>query len=137
RRRWLGLRRVEVVEITAGSGLQGTRGNARRPVARQQTPAPVAKAPTPSATGPQQLLQTQAASNAVILGLSQDLGSLKTMVLDLVKQARSQNAPQIPEELFDYYLNLVQNQVANELAEEVIKNIQGTLRRDQRTLTEA
>src|SRR5439155_10978866 len=75
RRRWLGLRRVEVVEITAGNGLQGARGNARRPVARQQ---PVAAAPkaaaAPTAAAPQQLLQTQAASNAVILGLSQDLG---------------------------------------------------------------
>src|SRR5215212_3930695 len=35
RRRWLGLRRVEVVEITAGSGLQVTRGNSRRPATRQ------------------------------------------------------------------------------------------------------
>src|SRR3954465_3906530 len=82
RRRWLGLRRVEVVEITAGSGLQGSRGNTRRPIARQQTaPAPTAPRPAPPPGG-QQLLQTQAASNAVILGLSQDLGSLKTMVLD-------------------------------------------------------
>src|SRR5438477_7229512 len=81
RRRWLGLRRVEVVEITAGSGLQGSRSNTRRPVARQQTaPAPAPTAPKASVGGPQQLLQTQAASNAVILGLSQDLGSLKTMV---------------------------------------------------------
>src|SRR3954471_11705821 len=132
RRRWLGLRRVEVVEITAGSGLQGSRGNTRRPIARQQTaPAPTAPKPAPPAGG-QQLLQTQAASNAVILGLSQDLGSLKTMVLDLVKQARSQSAPQVPEELFEYYMSLIQNQVANELAQEVIKNIQGTLRPDQR-----
>src|SRR3954462_8905385 len=88
RRRWLGLRRVEVVEITAGNGLQGARGNARRPAARQQSVAAAPKAaPAATAPAPQQLLQTQAASNAVILGLSQDLGSLKTMVLDLVKQA--------------------------------------------------
>src|SRR5215207_4693940 len=70
RRRWLGLRRVEVVEITAGSGLQVSRGGARRPAARQaqaaaqQTTAIVAKAPAPAsvANGAQQLLQTPAAS---------------------------------------------------------------------------
>src|SRR5213078_2723561 len=91
-------------------------------------PAP----PKPASNAPQQLLQTPAASNAVILGLSQDLGALKNMVLDLVKQSRAQNNPQVPEELFEYYMNLIQNQVANELAEEVIKNIQGTLRPDQK-----
>ena len=86
---------------------------------------------SPSAA-PQQLLQTPAASNAVILGLSQDLGALKNMVLDLVKQSRAHNNPQVPEELFEHYMNLIQNQVANELAEEVIKNIQGMLRPDQK-----
>src|SRR3954466_16334697 len=127
RRRWLGLRRYEVVEITAGAGLQTARKDPRRTLTRQ--PAPLApSSPKPSANAPQQLLQTPAASNAVILGLSQDLGALKNMVLDLVKQSRAQNNPQVPEELFDHYMNLIQNQVANELAEEVIKNIQTTLR---------
>src|SRR3954447_25708155 len=127
RRRWLGLRRVEVVEITAGAGLQTARKDARRPLTRQPAPPPPAPAKAPNA-GPQQLLQTPAASNAVILGLSQDLGALKNMVLDLVKQSRAQTNPQVPEELFEHYMNLIQNQVANEIAEEVIKSIQTTLR---------
>src|SRR5258706_4896252 len=132
RRRWLGLRRIEVVEITAGAGLQTARKDARRPLTRQPAPAPASIATKSPSAAPQQLLQTAAASNAVILGLSQDLGALKNMVLDLVKQSRAQNNPQVPEELFEYYMNLIQNQVANELAEEVIKNIQGTLRPDQK-----
>jgi len=131
RRRWLGLRRIEVVEITAGAGLQTARKDSRRTLTRQLAPPPPAPAKVPS-NSPQQLLQTPAASNAVILGLSQDLGALKNMVLDLVKQSRAQNNPDVPEELFDHYMNLIQNQVANELAEEVIKNIQTTLRPDQR-----
>src|ERR1041385_4922507 len=133
RRRWLGLRRIEVVEITAGAGLQTARREVRRPLTRQPAAAPPAAvaAKAPSAA-PQQLLQTPAASNAVILGLSQDLGALKNMVLDLVKQSRAQNNPQVPEELFEHYMNLIQNQVANELAEEVIRNIQLTLRPDQK-----
>src|SRR3954468_16150927 len=128
RRRWLGLRRVEVVEITAGAGLQTARKDSRRPLPRPPTQPPQAPTARAAPSGPQQLLQTPAASNAVILGLSQDLGALKNMVLDLVKQSRAQNNPQVPEELFEYYMNLIQNQVANELAEEVIKSIQTTLR---------
>jgi len=133
RRRWLGLRRIEVVEITAGAGLQTARKDTRRPLTRQPAPSPSAPVAAKTASAaPQQLLQTPAASNAVILGLSQDLGALKNMVLDLVKQSRAQNNPQVPEELFDHYVNLIQNQVANELAEEVIRSIQGTLRPDQK-----
>src|SRR6185436_14973689 len=94
RRRWLGLRRVEVVEITAGAGLQTARKDARRPLTRQPAPAPPAPAKSAS-NAPQQLLQTPAASNAVILGLSQDLGALKNMVLDLVKQSRAQNKSRV------------------------------------------
>src|SRR5258706_12403430 len=133
RRRWLGLRRVKIVEISDGAGLQTARRDERRPLTRQPAAPPPAAvaAKTPSAA-PQQLLQTPAASNAVILGLSQDLGALKNMVLDLVKQSRAQSNPDVPEELFDHYMNLIQNQVANELAEEVIKNIQGTLRPEHR-----
>jgi flagellar biosynthesis protein FlhF len=132
RRRWLGLRRIEVVEITAGAGLQTARKDPRRTLTRQPAPPPAPLKAATATASPQQLLQTPAASNAVILGLSQDLGALKNMVLDLVKQSRAQNNPDVPEELFDYYMNLIQNQVANELAEEVIKSIQGTLRPDQK-----
>src|SRR5829696_5464284 len=102
RRRWLGLRRIEVVEITAGAGLQTARKDPRRTLTRQPAPPPPAPVKAATATAaPQQLLQTPAASNAVILGLSQDLGALKNMVLDLVKQSRAQNNPDVPEELFD------------------------------------
>src|SRR5258705_10730356 len=61
RRRWLGLRRVEVVEITAGSGLQVSRGASRRPVTRQPQVAQTAvatKSPPTTSAAPQQLLQT-------------------------------------------------------------------------------
>ena len=43
RRRWLGLRRVEVVEITAGNGLNLPRGARPRPRPPAQTPAQVQK----------------------------------------------------------------------------------------------
>src|SRR5437763_10103550 len=43
RRRWLGLRRVEVVEITAGNGLNAVGGRASRPRSRTQ---PIRQVPT-------------------------------------------------------------------------------------------
>ena len=38
------------------------------------------------------------------------------MVKDLVTHTRSQKCPQVPEDLFDYYMQLIENQVADELA---------------------
>ena len=135
RRRWLGLRKQEVVEITAGKGLGAAARTSRRsipakvPVAasHDRSDQPIAAASL-GGTQAQQLMQTPAVANAAILGLSQDVTTLKQMVLDLVKEARQHKAPQVPEELFDHYLNLIQNQVAEELAQEVIKSLQSGIR---------
>ena len=135
RRRWLGLRKQEVVEITAGKGLGAAARTSRRSIpAKAPTAASHDRSEQPVAaaslggTQAQQLMQTPAVANAAILGLSQDVTTLKQMVLDLVKEARQQKAPQVPEELFDHYLNLIQNQVAEELAQEVIKSLQSGIR---------
>ena len=135
RRRWLGVRKQEVVEITAGKGLGAAARSSRRSIpAKTSTAASHDRSEQPVAaaslggTQAQQLMQTPAVANAAILGLSQDVTTLKQMVLDLVKEARQQKAPQVPEELFDHYLNLIQNQVAEELAQEVIKSLQSGIR---------
>src|SRR5687768_1459276 len=134
RRRWLGLRKQEVVEITAGKGLGAAARSQRRSInPKHQAGAPHVDVPAPAAaslggTQAQQLMQQPAVANAAILGLSQDVTTLKQMVLDLVKEARQHKAPQVPEELFDHYLNLIQNQVAEELAQEVIKSLQSGVR---------
>jgi flagellar biosynthesis protein FlhF len=56
------------------------------------------------------------------------MSSLKTMVKDLVAQTRSKQCPQIPEEFFDYYVQLINNAVAEESAAEVIKSLKATVR---------
>jgi flagellar biosynthesis protein FlhF len=140
----LGLRRKEIVEITAGKGSQVR----PRPRAQQQhqpkqvvapereayarrLAAPVAQA---AASAPsqvnrsQELLQMPAANSAAILGLSQEMASLKTMVKELVSTTRQQTAPQVPEELFEYYTQLIENQVAEELAGDIIKTLQRQIR---------
>jgi len=147
RRAWLGLRRQEVVEITAGRGLatlaRGGRrstpathgGDLRGGTALATRPAqPMVRRALPDAApqapAHQRLLETPVATTAFMAGLSQEMTCLKSMVSDLVKQARAQKSPQVPEELFDYYLQLVQNQVAEELATEVLKALQANLRPD-------
>jgi flagellar biosynthesis protein FlhF len=164
-RSWMGLRRREVVEITAGKGMNignrpgrgagngGGRGRDPGPVARATgraapggdrpalklagagtyTPAAVAR---PAAAGPRavsadpgrQLLDTPAATSAAVIGLSQEISQLKAMVKDLVSATRRQRIPEVPEDLFDYYLQLIQNEVAEEIATDIVKTLQKQVR---------
>lgn len=151
-RQWLGLKRREMVEITAGRGLNV----ARRPRAVVAASAPAASVlasvpiagtynpgfsrssvlpsaqPTLRTNNPgdsgRHLLDTPAAGNALMLGINQEMSQLKTMVKDILKEQRHAQAPQVCEELFDYYLQLIQNQVTEELAKSII----ATLKRDVR-----
>jgi flagellar biosynthesis protein FlhF len=133
RRYCLGLRRREIVEITAGKGLNIDR--------RRQSPGAAHPKPAPRPTQPAQftttyapvgspiqngkaLLESAAGSGAAMLGLTQEMTGLKAVVKDLVNQVRLQHAPQVPEELFDHYQRLIENQVASELAVEIVRNIQ-------------
>lgn len=158
-RYWLGLRRREVVEITAGKGFNIERGRRQQQAARPAEPRPAnglgaytrhsttatATVPAPSRIradnfdvpprnaleGSRAIMETPAANNAVLLGLTNDMNALKTMVKDLVTTARSAKAPQVPEDLFDYYMQLIENQVAEELAHEIIRTIQKNVRPEQ------
>jgi flagellar biosynthesis protein FlhF len=133
RRRWMGLRRQEIVEITAGNGLPTVAPAARRKQASlvaATIPARSAFAPKPSLPAGQEFLQTPAASNAVVRGLSEEVANIKSMVGDLLHEMRSQRTPEITEDLLDYYLNLIQNQVADELATELIKSLQNQVRHE-------
>src|SRR4051794_13197443 len=130
RRYFLGLRRREIVEITAGKGLNVDRrrqpgGAPPRTTVRpshSQFPAypPVM---TPSQAG-KHLAESPVGNTAAVLGLTQEMTNLKSMVKDLVSQVRLQHTPHVPEELFEHYQNLIENQVASELAMEIVKNIQ-------------
>lgn len=159
-RYWLGLRRREVVEITAGKGLNvGHRPRAGRgaaPTARpvESRPAPagglaaytrIANSTTlgrPGSTntdlpprnlleGSRALLETPAAQSAALLSLTSEVNAMKTVVKDLVTHTRNKNAPHVPEDLFDYYMQLIENQVAEELAGEIIRTIQKQVRPEQ------
>src|SRR5450432_1625155 len=131
RSKWLGLRRQEIVEITAGHGLNMV-GQRRKPQAQSAKPtgpaAYLAAKPVTGVNNCKHLLDTPAASRAVMFDLSEQVKSIKTMVKDLSSQVRYQQKPQVPEELFDHYTQLISNQVCDELAVEIITNLHRQIR---------
>jgi flagellar biosynthesis protein FlhF len=134
RRYWLGLRRREIVEITAGKGMNVLPRNrprsrvANAPAVPAPRLQPVAIPASSPAENGKQILQSPAGSSAAMLSLSQEMNSLKTAVQALVDQQKHGKAPDVPEQLFDYYSQLIQNQVAAELACDIIKTLQKQVR---------
>jgi flagellar biosynthesis protein FlhF len=129
--RWLGLRRAEVVEITAGRGLNVGHRALRRPAedrpslagaySRSGRAEPAARATT--ATAPTRLLDTPAAGAAAMLAITQEINCIKSMLGDFVNEQHKASAPQVPEEMFSYFTQLRNNQVCGELAAEIVKTI--------------
>jgi flagellar biosynthesis protein FlhF len=124
--RWLGLRRAEVVEITAGLRVRAP----ERPVRRQVAPEFNRDiAPRSAAAGAAQLLQTPVAQAAAMVGIAQEMGALKSMVQDLVHRTRAgSGGAQVPDDLVQYYMELIENQVADDLAREIVKALHGQIR---------
>ena len=122
--RWLGLRKREMFEITASR-------NVRVPdrTSRPQPPARPAPQPhKPPAEAARQLVESPAGQNAAMIGFIQELNGLKGLVKELVVRSDRVRCPEIPEELFDFYNHLIQNQVAEELAATMIKTLQKQIR---------
>jgi flagellar biosynthesis protein FlhF len=64
----------------------------------------------------------------MMMGITQEMSQLKSLVKDLVKETRAAQEPQVPEQLFEHYLQLIQNQVAEELAKDIIKAMHKEIR---------
>lgn len=128
RRAWLGLKRRSMVEVTAGTGAH-VRPRATRGMPTSHAPAPtrVSQAMTGNdcgcSSGAAALLQTPAAGNALLLAVTREMESLKGMVKDLVGHVRQQQSPQVPENLFDHYLELIEKQLADEVALEIVQAV--------------
>jgi flagellar biosynthesis protein FlhF len=122
RNRWMGLRKREVFEITASRDARVGQRSLRPQI--RPVPAPI----KPPVDARRQLLESAAGQNAAMVGLMQEVTGLKGMVKELVVQSSRMRCPQIPEELFDFYSQLIGNQVAEELAGEIIKTLQKQIR---------
>jgi flagellar biosynthesis protein FlhF len=73
-------------------------------------------------------METPAATSAAMLSVSKEISDLKSLVKDLVTTNRKGQCPQVPDELVDYYIQLITNQVADELATDIVKAIQKQVR---------
>jgi flagellar biosynthesis protein FlhF len=138
-RQWLGFKRREMVEITAGRGLNSGARMSRRisQIQPKYMEAPPPE-PQPALAPPAEvvganghaILNSPAGSSAIMVGLSNDMTRLTGMVTDLLDRVRRGETPDIPQELFDEYMQLVESQVERDLAVEIIKGLHRTLRPD-------
>jgi flagellar biosynthesis protein FlhF len=138
-RYWLGLRRHEIVEITAGRGLQmpdRRRGPYAAAAPTRQPTRTLPPVPNPANyvaprdlnQAGKDLLNTPGGNTAVMLTLREEMKELKIAVSKVVSEVRQTKTPQVPDELFEHYMQLIGNQVAEELALEIIKNVQRQIR---------
>ncbi len=63
--------------------------------------------------------------------IEQELALVKKMVQELLTENRKQQHPTIPEELFSAYLYLINQEVAQELADDIIKKVKASLPSDK------
>ncbi|MEA2709585.1 MAG: flagellar biosynthesis protein FlhF [Phycisphaerales bacterium] len=158
-KRFLGLKRREIVEITAGRGLNGgPRGNQRRPSQMRAASGGgggggysdsgagtvTAVAPRPSGTVNVSAREPIGAGGQLPYGggtagandspamtdLFDQVKNLRDMMKEMQQRDRLKDAPDVPAELFDEYQLLIDNQVERELSEEIIRTIHRSLRPD-------
>lgn len=139
-RRWMGLRKHEHVEVMAGKGVNVQR---RTPLAPEKpvmknVPAsgPAAYAAnsklTPANAAPgKALLESPAANSIAMMNFAGEITTLKSMVKELVHEVRHRTTPSVPEELCDFYMQLVESEVSEELAGDILRKIQQSARPEQ------
>jgi flagellar biosynthesis protein FlhF len=153
-KRFLGLKRREIVEITAGRGLNGgPRGNQRRPqqmrgavnnggyvdnggggtatAVRERPSGPVTvQTREPMGAGSQLPYSSPVQDHSAMTDLVDQVKTLRDMMKDMQMRDRMKDAPDVPAELYDEYQLLIDNQVERELAEEIVRTLGRTLRPD-------
>jgi flagellar biosynthesis protein FlhF len=147
-KRLLGLKRREIVEITAGRGLNGGPRGKRPQVMRGGASqnggyggdngggtatmvAPPRQGGSVNVSVRDPMLPPPANhDSAAMSDLMDQMKNLRDMVKDMQQRDRLKDAPDVPAELYDEYELLISNQVDRELSEEIIRTIHRTLRPD-------
>jgi len=123
---FLGFRTKNVIEVTASSGV-----NVLHPEQKKRVLKPALahnsghKVEVSSAPGSVNHSGTRTEH------LQQELALVKQMVQELLYQNKRQQHPAVPQELFAAYLWLINQQVGQELAEEVIEQVKSMLSPEQ------
>lgn len=126
---FLGLGGRPYVEITAAKDRSDLPGVAcRGPVTPRARARDHAETPAlPRAIASSTVVAGPAASDSILT----EVGALKSLVSDLLRETRRANAAKVPGELYDTYLALVENAVAEEIATELVESLRGRLNDEQ------
>jgi len=139
----LGFGQRNIIEITARPNTHPAPALPRRTAPnRVQRAYDVAKPPNrispPNRHGPAtpnaavETLTKMTPSAAVVNDeIKHQISDLRSLVENLVKEQRQLHEPQMPEKLFDLYLDLIQREVGDEIARELIQQTQNNLEPDQ------
>ncbi len=123
----LGLGGRPMVEITAARSVSDlpvyarTAKMPRRSGSQCATAEGAASQMAPAATEPS--LRREVASSA----LSAEMGALKSLVHELVRETRRARGPSLPDDLLDTYLRLAEAQVSEEIAEDLVSRVRDEL----------
>jgi len=125
---FLGMGGKPHVEITAARAMSDLpaalrRGTVLRRSDRGERGQTAAPPPTSSITG------LAAAPAADVL--ASELGALKSLVGDLVRETRRARSPAVPGELYEHYHRLVENRVAEEIAGQLVDEVRQQLSAEQ------
>lgn len=128
---WLGVGGRQMVEITATTDVNVLSRGQREPI--------MSSRPTTTAGGASRFADARTVRRtrppARQWGGAQQLRSeltlVREMVQDLVSQNRKQQHPSVPEELLNTYLALINQEVAAELAGEIVNKIKSQLSSEQ------
>ncbi|NLF30712.1 MAG: flagellar biosynthesis protein FlhF [Planctomycetes bacterium] len=100
-------------------------------VRRSQSAAPAVKVIDGPAVLPEPVAATALQAPPAGEELNRQVGALMQMVEKLVRRQEHAGAPAVPEELFETYLHLIQQEVAEDIAAELVAKVRQSLTGDQ------
>jgi flagellar biosynthesis protein FlhF len=120
---FLGLGGTACVEITATRQAADVPSVLRRGRAEERCASPERTEGAPGRSQPARRPEAVVSSQSLLA----ELGALKALVSDLVRETQRSKSAHVPEALFDTYLNLVQSEVAEVIAERLIEQVRSAL----------
>lgn len=133
---FFGLRAKTVVEVTARQGQKeslaapAARGRNAERLRRLYSVSETKKSLPGTPRIPENPLSSGSAAGILADPLrgneeiKQEISKIHNLVENLVKEQRQLHAPQMPDQLFDLYLDLIQKEVADEIAREMVAQVQ-------------
>ncbi len=127
-----GLGGRNMVEITASADVNVLHPAKKRELLNQQAQQGLCenRINAPATATASQFTQPQA-TTFQDAQLKEELTLVKQMVSELVAEQRKQQHPKVPEELFSMYLSLINQDVAQEVADSIIEKVRKDLKSDQ------